>query len=501
MTWSGNAQRATIAAYFAVLAAMYGVAWFLPAIALDHDAAVNLVTAKAIAAGHGYVIDSLPRPIPQTQVPPFFPAVLALFTLISQNTLWLKLLPLAASVAWLGLTYRLLLRMGASKNGAMLLAGLTAASHAVIFLSTNLLPESLFALLVAASLLALLSERALLAGLLAGLATLTQSAGVALIAACVLTLLVRRRFRGAATLAVAATLIVAPWFGWSLAHLTHDAPSAAALATTTQSAAWIFTGLAANEKAVVLGANFVSVFASPVALLTGFTSVSSIIGTVLLLGGSLFVRRQTVPDLFLLFYSLILLCHVSRPELSIAPVLPLFLWIVWRALRLVKSRELLAAIVLIVALIPFFPDYTRIQQARTAGNISTVPEPANNWYEMRKVLAFARSGTAPESVFLSNQDGPTYLSTGRKTTRGFAVSAFEMFYAPRPLLVTPDQLSRTILDDQVSYLLVTPDLGLPESASFHRSVEALERGGVIEPVSIPGAARDYGLFRVARANQ
>ena len=29
MTWSPGAQRATILAYFAALAAMYGIAWFL----------------------------------------------------------------------------------------------------------------------------------------------------------------------------------------------------------------------------------------------------------------------------------------------------------------------------------------------------------------------------------------------------------------------------------------------------------------------------------------
>src|SRR5262249_45879964 len=101
MTWSPGAQRATILAYFAVLAAMYGVAWFLPSEALDHAAAVNLVTAKALASGHGYVIDNLPNPVAQTQQPPLFPALLALFTRISQNAQWLRLLPLVSALGWL----------------------------------------------------------------------------------------------------------------------------------------------------------------------------------------------------------------------------------------------------------------------------------------------------------------------------------------------------------------------------------------------------------------
>ena len=201
---------------------VYLVAWSLPAISLDHEAAANLVTASGIAAGHGYIVESLPTPIPQTNYPPFFPAVLAMFTLVSEQAQWLKLLPLVCAAGWLVLTHKLLLKMGASGTGALLLAGLTAASPTVVFLSTNLLPESLFALLATAALLTLLEEHALLAGLFAGLATLTRTAGVALIVACILTLVARRRFRGAAIFAAVAMLIVAPWFGWSLAHLTHD---------------------------------------------------------------------------------------------------------------------------------------------------------------------------------------------------------------------------------------------------------------------------------------
>jgi Gpi18-like mannosyltransferase len=178
MTLNRGAQRAITAIFFTSLAVVYASAWRAPAIGLYHDDAAYLVTANAIAAGHGYVIDSLPNPIPQTQYPPLFPAILALSTLVSQQPQWLKLLPLACSAGWLLLTRKLLLKMGASHNGALLLVGLTAASPTIVFLSTNLMAEALFALLTTAALLTLLEERALLAGLFAGLATLTRTAGV-----------------------------------------------------------------------------------------------------------------------------------------------------------------------------------------------------------------------------------------------------------------------------------------------------------------------------------
>ena len=296
MTLNRGAQRAMIAVFFCVVAVVYAVAWFLPAIGLDHEAAGYLVTAGAMATGHGYTIDSLPTPIPQTNFPPLFPALLALFTLVSRQTQWLKLLPLVCTAGWLVLTRKLLLKMGASRNGAMLLVGLTAAAPTVVFLSTNLLPVSLFGLLATAALLALLEERALLAGFFVGLATLTHTAGVALIVACILTLVVRRRFSGALILAAVAMAVSAPWFGWSIAHVTHDGNQAAYAASN------ILTGLAANEKLIVLSRNLLSLLAGPISLLTGLSNVFSVIGTIVILIWSFFLRRQLVPDLFVLFY-------------------------------------------------------------------------------------------------------------------------------------------------------------------------------------------------------
>jgi hypothetical protein len=490
MTLNRGAQRAMIGVFFCVLAVVYAASWFLPAIGLDHDDAGYLVTAGAIATGHGYTIDSLPTPIPQTNFPPLFPALLALLMLVSRQTQWLKLLPLVCTAGWLVLTRRLLRKMGASRNGAMLLVGLTAAAPTVIFLSTNLLPVSLFALMATAALLALLKERPLLAGVFVGLATLTLTAGVALIVACILTLVVRRRFSGALILAAVAMAISAPWFGWSIAHVTHDGNHAAYAASN------ILAGLAANEKLVVLSRNLLSLLASPLSLLTGLSNVFFIIGTVVILIWCFYVRRQLVPDLFVLLYGIALLCRISPPERYVAAILPLVFWIVWRVLRLMANREALAALVLIAAVIPLWADATRIFPARASGSFSIEGASADNWNEMRRMFGFIRANTTPDSVLLANLDGAFFLNTGRNTVRGFAPNGYDLFYAARQSGATPDQLSNAIASERVNYVVLTPDLGLPESASFHKSVEALERGGIVEPVGIPGASRDYRLFKV-----
>jgi hypothetical protein len=490
MTLNRGSQRAIIAIFFSLLAVVYAVAWFLPAISLDHDGAGYLVTARAIATGQGYTIESLPSPIPQTNFPPLFPAVLALFTLVSRQTQWLKLLPLACTAGWLVLTRKLLLKMGASRNGAMFLLGLTAASPAVVFLSTNLLPESLFALLVTAALLALLEERALLAGAFVGLATLTLTAGAPLIVACILTLVVRLRFRGALILAAVAMAIAAPWFGWSLAHVTHDGSH------TSYAASNILTGLAANEKLVVAGRNLLLLLTSPFWLLAGLRNGISVVGTIVILTWCFYVRRQLVPDLFVVLYCLGLLCRISPPELPVAAILPLVLWIVWRVFRLMGNREALAALVLIAAAFPLWADATRILRARVSGYFAIEGAPADDWNEMQRLFGFIRANTAPDGILLANLDGTFFLNTGRKAIRGFAPNGYDLFYAARQSAATPDQLSNAIERERVNYVVLTPDRGLAESASFHKSVEALERGGVVEPVSIPGVSRDYRLFRV-----
>lgn len=468
-------MRAIIAIYFAALAVIYAIAWRSPAIGQYRDDAVYLVTAKAIAAGHGYRIESLPEPVPETQFPPLFPALLALFTLVSQQLQWLKLLPLACTAGWLLLTRKLLLKMGASPNSALLLVGLTAASPAIVLLSTNLMAEPLFALLMTAALLMLLADHAWLAGLFAGLATLTRIAGVPLIAACIVILVARRRFRSAVIFAAVAMLMAAPWFGWSLAH-----PGNTYLSSN------ILTGLPASEKLVVLGSNFVSLLASPFALITGYSAntIATVI-TVVIVVWSLIARRQLLPDLFLAFYCMALLCWVWPPQRFVAPILPLILWIVWRAFRGMKPREALAALVLIAAILPLVANATRKSSTRDQA-------------EMQKLFAFIKAHTDPASVLLANQDAVFYLNTDRKAIRGFVPNGFDLYYAARQSAITPDRLSNAIRQSHVSYVVLTPDTGFAESAAFHESVAALERGAVVEPVDMPGESRDYRLLRVIR---
>ncbi len=490
---SPQAIRYTIFAAIAVVSAMYIAAWLAPAIGLYHDDGAYLVTAKAISSGHGYLVDSLPTPVPQTAFPPLFPVLLALFAAISSNAQWLKALPLACTAGWLVLSWKLLRRLGASPGGTALVVLLAAASPAVIFLGTNLMPESLFGLLVVAAMLALLDDRHRLAGILAGLATLTRAGGLPLVAACALMLLLYGRLRKAVEFTAAAMLLAAPWFGWSMAHSPSQNYYGRAMHASTS----ILTSLEANEKLFALGNNFLYLFSALWSMLSGVRDVWAVLVTLGLLGWSLWRRRQLVPDLFLALYSLLLLFALGPVENALAPVLPLIIWIFWRGLGNVVRSEAILALVLLLLGGTARLDFERFRML-SAGQFPTTSRQPNDWREMERLFAFIRTNTPENSVFAANLDPVIYLNTGRKTIRGFAPDYFRAVYQPGGVTVTPDGLSSAVLAENCNFVVLTPDRDFVESPAYRRSVEAMERGGVLEPVPVPGLAAGYRLLRVAR---
>ncbi len=476
----------------AAVAALYLAAWFSPAIGLYHDDGAYLVTAKAIFAGHGYVVDNLPTPIPQTTFPPLFPVLLGIFSLVSSNAQWLKLLPLACTVGWLWISFRLLRRLGASEGGASLVVLLAAACPTVIFLGTNLMPESLFGLLTAAAILALLDEKALPAGIFAGLAALTRPGGLPLIIASALILLLYGRLRKAVTFTAAAILLAAPWIGWSLAN----APSQLYYGRMTHASNSILTSLEANEKLFALGSNALYLFSSVWTLLSGIQDVWAVSVTVSFLILSLWRRRQLVPDLFLAFYALLLLVVLGPVQNAIAPVLPLVFWIFWRGLRNIIRREVVAAVLVLLIGMVVRLDYERFRML-PSGQLPVSDAEPNDWKQMQRLFDFINTNTPPGAVIAANLDSAIYLQTGRKTIRGFSPDYYKAVLQPSGIPVTPDGLSAAVLGETCSFVVLTPDLAFPEAATYRRSVEAMERGGVLEPVSVPGLAPGYRLLRVA----
>jgi hypothetical protein len=456
--------RFALICLLAVLAVLYGVAWFAPAIGLAYSDGASL----AMAVTHK-----------SNGSPPLFPALLALFALVSRQAQWLKLAPLLCTLGWLALTRRLLTKMGATQECGWMLVAITAASPTVLYLGTGLFAEPLFALLITGCLLALLEDKPLIAGLCAGLGTITMTIGATLIVACLFTLVAHRRTRNAAIFACSSMVFAAPWLGWVLAQQGIPGEK-----------------LHVSEMALLLGKNAMLLTASPFTLLSGYASLYPGLLTAVALLIVLVRRRQFVPDLFFILYCAVLMFRTVPPLHAFAPVLPLFLWMLWRVARTGRFAVIARTTALVMVLPALWFCAMRVYPAVTRGAVAAESGAPDNWHELEKLFRFIRGNTPSDVVLLADLDPVFYLNTGRTAVRGFVPDSYRSYYAPPGSLVTPDELVAAVRRDRVSYVVLTPDRDLPESVSFHRAVVALERGGVLEPVDVPGVTEEYRLLRV-----
>jgi hypothetical protein len=245
-----------------VLAVAASVVDGLP-VGATNDDGMYVILAKSIATGHGYHWIHLPGAPSATHFPPGYPALLALLWWLvpgfPANLVLFKLanaffLAIAAAGTFLFATRRLAM----SDAGAALLTFAATLGIPTLTLSTIVMSEMLFlALLIPALLLAEGAMRiegatvpeAVTLAILAGLATLVRSHGIALVAAILFLLCARRQLRSAAIFGGITLAILAPWQIWvSL----HSAVVPLPMRGNYESyGAWFASGLRADGAALV----------------------------------------------------------------------------------------------------------------------------------------------------------------------------------------------------------------------------------------------------------
>jgi hypothetical protein len=209
----------------------------LPQFGDIHDDSVYYVSAKSLAEGH-YRIESLPGEPAQTKYPPLYPLLLSIAWRLDPR--FPENLPIAAWLSWLGFPVMLALlgafysRMGISGWRAWLLLILLALNPYIVLFGAKLLSEIWFTALLAGVLL--LMERvvetdagpgwAVAAGVLSGLAYLTRSAGIVLLASGFSYLWMHRERRKAVVFAASMFPFVAGWTLWSRLHQLHSTDQA-----------------------------------------------------------------------------------------------------------------------------------------------------------------------------------------------------------------------------------------------------------------------------------
>lgn len=189
-----------------------------------YDDGAYLLLAEALAAGEGYRNVHLPGAPPAVHHPFLYPLVLSvlwrLWPAFPDNVTLFQLFDAAA----LGGAALVIAAHARRVNAPPIAQYVALPLGFIAFPLLNLvgmrLPEPLFLLLWAGAVE--MADRdeagypsAVAAGALAGLATLTRTVGITILAGITLALAIRKSPRQAIAAAVTGTLVIAPWFSWT----------------------------------------------------------------------------------------------------------------------------------------------------------------------------------------------------------------------------------------------------------------------------------------------
>jgi hypothetical protein len=495
-----------------LLAVVYFVSWRAPSVGLYHDDGVYAVTAKALAENQGYRLINLPHEISQTKYPFLFPAALSLIWRLRPdfpgNVMALKALPLLCALGWFVLSYKLLLRLGARETQARWIVLLVAASPLVIFLSTNLMSEPMFgALLISALLAATAVERsksdqlAWLAGMLAALAFLTRSIGVAVMIAIPLALLFQRRYGAVWRFVAASVPISCTWPLWvSLQPVLAD--RTALYYSSANYSSWnILTNYSMSEKVGILFTNILLSLAAPLTLLDlpGRVWLALAMLVVVILAFAKRIPKADSAHVSVAVYMCLVLCWAWPPARFIAVILPLLLFTIWETFERFGLHQLTAIVAGSVFCFAVVGDLRRVPATISRGQFAFGQGSANDWNELRGVFSWVRNNTPRDAVMLANLDPSTFLYTGRKSMRDFIPDARKLFYAPgSPTDDSLGSLEDVIRSTSASFLIMTPDWGFAEAPVLRRNLERfkLDHPKQLDLVNRPGSNRDYQIYRI-----
>jgi Dolichyl-phosphate-mannose-protein mannosyltransferase len=471
-----------------LLVPAYWIAWRCPSVGTFHDDGVYAVTAKALAEGKGYRILSLPQEIPQTKYPILFPWLLSWLWRVHprfpDNIYVLKLLPAAAGILWLWLIIRLLDEENEPPPAAVGIALLCAASTWVVFLSTALMAETLFAALLTAALLLLRrveEGRAppwaiYAAGVLAGGAFLTRTLGVALLLAAPLALVKRRKWSDAARFSISAAPLAAAWLLWAASQPAPDSLTDAYYTRENYQAWNLLLNFTWSQKATILGQNLIVAAFSPARLLgLGVEGLWLMPGLVLagLVCAGMWRTRRSVAHWLVWIYLGFVLSWAWRPVRFLAPVLPLLVWFGWRGMAAWPRwarRTAVAALVAqsAVALVQY--SHRTLQLGQTIPELTSI----DDWSRIRPLLDWLERQARPGSVAAGNLDPVYYLYTGHKAIRGFATDPWRAVYAADS---APDAIGSVeafrdaLVAQNVRYLVASPNSAFPEGKHLMRLIQ------------------------------
>ncbi|UCF18867.1 MAG: hypothetical protein JSU87_13175 [Gemmatimonadota bacterium] len=453
-------------------------------VGVNYDDGIYALLARAIAQGDGYRLTYLPVSIPGVKYPPLYPLSLVPFwELVGTQDAALNAMKLANGI-YIGLAAGLFVLLLAELRILSLpLAAAAAlvgyASGSMMLVSTGLLSEPLYLVIVPLALLAVdragersSSARIIAAATLAGLAALTRTVGLALVAAALVAIWNRQGRRQFWLAAAVAALILAPWLAFTMIS-GREVPDYLVphygsyvqlyLSNLSETPLAAFSIIFTNVGAVLqtLGGKF---FSGRPALVQSLAGASLL--TLAVLGARRHYRSAPATVVYPWLYLGIVSAWSFPPFRFVFVLFPLLLALAAAGLiglissvggwvggtSAVWSRRRLAPAMLTVVLLLVFlgvPESRSLQQRVWDGS------------QYRKtvlgaeVIDWVRRNTDPSDVIAYEFDPLIALHTGRRAVPN-NTEAVHQWYRSGPAPVEP--LARLLLEMRVDYLAVRRDI-------------------------------------------
>ena len=462
---------------------------------LYHDDGVYLATARSLAETASYRLIDVPGSPRQTKYPPIYPLLLAaawkLAPAFPQNLPLLKSVNALLLGAVVLLTYAWLTRLhGLGPAVRVTLVLLVATAPGLFWLTDLVLSELAF---VALLLVVIVSDptdaddspvlRFVLAGLCAGLAALTRSAGLAVCLGLIWHVWARRGWQRAMW-AASGTLVVVPW---AIAML--EAPPAhnelIAYYTLYEAPAWShLTGDPGLTTRILLTNAELFMRAAPM-VFGLITPLLALVSVAVMAFGALDrrVRGSMALALRLLaLYALTILGHPYPMQRYLVPFVPLMyvlMGVGWTRLagRLSMPRLTIAPLLLLLAFnVSWLLHYRSV--TRTGVHAEFGRALPFEWSGFSDTAAWIRKNTPGSAVVASPYDSLYFLYTGRQAVRPWLhqPERYAVGYGLASPMPAGNRFAADLRELGVTYLVIDPLLSGRESdygaASLRSVLEA-----------------------------
>lgn len=491
-----QARAAAALAALVVLAVAVSTIDTLP-VGVFYDDALYVILAKALATGHGYHWLNLPGAPPATHFPPGYPLFLAaiwrVFPSFPGNVLAFK----AANAALLALASWAMVpflrrRFGFTPIAAAGLSIIACLGLPLLSLSTLVLSESLFlALLIPLLTLAesvIEGERRtkdlVVLGVLAAIATLVRTHGIALVAGAALALVFRQpgikgqrdarrvtvaaRMKDAVVVVACAAFVMLPWQLW--VHARQGLVPEAMRGMYESYASWLARGISGEGAALLWrtpvrttidAAGFLATLSTPLTFEWARVVTLVTLGALLIAGLRRAWRTAPVTVLFLTTYAAIIMIWPFAPARFVCGIWPLVMLVFvlggleiiswaprWRVSQ--TARALALACVLFVAFghirysVRAYREHAWSNVARREAAI------------IRPSVVWVRAHTHPQDVLMSVAEPTVYLYSGRLALPAMAFTVRD-YFGPGTAVERATALRQVLAAYHVDAILVLGD--------------------------------------------